>query len=92
MATTFSPIIKEDDYDAFRRIINADMPDTFDDWTYQRAEADLQYTPRGIAVRGIEVDPDGFVAYLRARWTKASRHELDNFAAHEVARQDRDKK
>jgi hypothetical protein len=91
VATTYSPIIKKDDYDAFRSLINSDMPDTFDEWAYQRGEADLQYTRRGLAVRRIEVHPDGFVAYLLAQRAKASRHELDSFAAQEAARQNRDK-
>jgi hypothetical protein len=92
MATHYSPIIRSEDYEAFRNLINADMPGTFDAWAYERAEADLQHTRRGLTVLSIEVNPDGFERYLRDHRAKASRHELDNFAFYEATRLDRDKK
>jgi hypothetical protein len=91
MSIFYSPIIKPDDYNSFRDIINSDMPNAFNEWTNQQAQADLQHAKSGINVKGIEVDPDKFRDYLRAAGAKATRHELNNFAFHQ-ATLNRDKK
>jgi hypothetical protein len=80
MAIFCRPTIAKTDYDAFLRIINADMPYTFDIWAYQQSKLAGEKLASGITVRSIEVYPDEFVAYLTKRGRRASRHELDSFA------------
>lgn len=82
MAIFFLPSIKTEDYDAFRRIINADFPDTLDVWAYETSKRVAQITGSGGAARLIEVNPDEFTSYLRNHGRRANRNELDNFAVH----------
>ncbi len=80
MAIYFLPTIKREDYDAFRRIIYPDFPDSFEEWANELSKLAAQHLGQGSTARSIEVNPDEFVAYLARRRTSGSRHELYNFA------------
>ena len=82
MAIFFLPAIKPRDYDAFRRIINADFPDTIDGWAYEVSKRTSQIVGSGGTARFVEIDPDEFTAYLRSHGRRADRDELYNFAVH----------
>ena len=73
MAIYFLPSIKCEDYDAFRRIIYPDFPDTFDEWANDISKLAAQHLGQGSTARSIEVDPDEFAAYLTRRRTSGSR-------------------
>jgi hypothetical protein len=82
MAIFFVPSIKSDDYDAFRRIIGSDLPDSFDVWANEQSKLIAERLGSGGVTRSIEVNPDEFAAHLRRSGRSASRHELNNFAFH----------
>jgi hypothetical protein len=67
MDSTVLPIIASKDYEAFRTILKADIPDTFDKWLDLRAEWRAIHVERGGgSVIDIKLDPDQFSRYLLA--------------------------
>ncbi|HME86487.1 MAG TPA: hypothetical protein VKG91_18575 [Roseiarcus sp.] len=80
MAIHVFPVIRGEDYDSFRRIIDADFPNTFDEWLNQQSQLAAQKLGSGFTIRHIEVHPDEFTDFLRKSGRRASRHALDNFA------------
>lgn len=87
MIIRFQPRIAPEDYDAFRRILNDHLPDTYDEWlqlTSQKA-SDLQ--GKGYIVEEVEIEPDEFVGYARAYRAPYNLHSLENILAEKTRRQ-----
>jgi len=75
------PKIAAKDYDAFRRIINADFPYTYDEWLKLMAERRLEHERRQFIAREIEVNPDEFTRYCRAKGSSYNLKTLEDFTA-----------
>jgi hypothetical protein len=58
------PIIRADDYDAFRRIPTRDLPDTYNEWLKLIAERRLERGRLGFQVVEIQVNSGEFTRYL----------------------------
>lgn len=80
MATKFIPTIRKTDYDSFRRIINRDLPNTYDEWLNLAAKITADNGGRGHVSNSVEVNPDEFAKYLRAVGGDANLHFLERFA------------
>jgi hypothetical protein len=82
MSIHFEPEIEPQDYDAFRRMPNSNLPDTYDEWNYllnhERARILIQ---PGNSVRRLKVEPDEFARHCRATGTACDLQNLRNFVA-----------
>lgn len=87
MATRFAPLILRDDYDAFRRLLNDDLPNTYDEWSETQNQEILQLVKAGITCRNIKINPDEFAAYCRAVGQSPNRYLLNDFVVAESRRQ-----
>lgn len=76
----FIPTIAKHDYEAFRRILNLHLPDTYDEWFYLTNKRSLENEAMGNTSQPVEVHPDEFSRYCRAMKATADRHGLDSFA------------
>jgi hypothetical protein len=75
----WSPLIRREDYDAFRRLAGADFPDSYDVWFNLASKEDLQRTRVGYRVEQRQVDPDEFARYCSAYKTRADGISLAQF-------------
>jgi gluconate kinase len=90
MATQYLPIIREEDYEAFRRLLGQNLPGAYDDWNYLSGDRQHQIARSGHIARGIELHPDEFTMWLSARREDATLNALDNFAFHKGSAVERD--
>jgi hypothetical protein len=79
MATQYLPIIQQKDFEAFRRILGNDIPDTYDEWCNFSADRGLTVTRQGHVAISIEADPYEFAAWLATDKTQRGLNGLDNF-------------
>jgi hypothetical protein len=80
MATVYLPLIQAKDFETFRAMLGADLPDAYDDWRNLVADRSHNVARGGHVARGIEVNPDEFAVWLTAHGTDRSAKGLDNFA------------
>ena len=73
------PLIRADDYDAFRAIPTLDLPDTYDEWLQLFSERKLEHAQRGFRIIEVEINSGEFTRYLRAKGTSANLQILRNF-------------
>jgi hypothetical protein len=76
----FLPLIDPNDYDAFQRILNHALPDTYDEWgeVHVRQAADI--LGEGNEYREVQVYPVEFARYCTTRRTSPSIRLLYEFA------------
>jgi hypothetical protein len=80
------PKIARHDYEPFRRLIIADLPDTYDEWLKLMEQARLENERRRVVVRAIEINFHEFVRYC---WAKRCAHNiksLENFTIEKAGR------
>ena len=63
------PVIRPEDYDAFRREVGSDLADTYDEWLDLHREQVDEARRRGDPVAEIEVKLDEFIGFCRATGT-----------------------
>jgi hypothetical protein len=80
MATLFVPQIAEQDYESIRRLLNRDIPDTYDKWLNLIFECVTNNQATGHISETIDIDPNEFGRYLRATGAEANLQGLRNFA------------
>lgn len=80
MAAMFIPTIAPADYQAFRRLIDRDLPDTYDEWLDLANKGSLDNIGKGHVSEPVDVDPNEFVRFVRATGASANLHWLYNFA------------
>jgi hypothetical protein len=73
------PKIAEHDYDAFRRLIDRDLPNTYKEWLTLMEQARLENERRQIIVRTIEIDFHEFARYCWAKRYAYNIKALENF-------------
>jgi hypothetical protein len=80
MAIFIDPDTSKEDFEALRRIPNADFPDTYNEWLdlLSKEAARLVVTP-GNTIRRIKVDPDEFRRHCAATRRAPNLQELRNF-------------
>ena len=57
MAEAPRAIIRKEDFVSFRRILGAQLPDTYQEWQYRTDNENLKIAASGHAVKGKEIDP-----------------------------------
>jgi hypothetical protein len=87
MATFYQPLIRSEDYQAFRRLLQADLPDSFEVWGEMRFERLAKLRNAGHDTPDIEVNPTEFIAHCHATGQNPSLHALWNFAFDVAQRQ-----
>jgi hypothetical protein len=75
----FIPTILKHHYEAFRKVLGRDLPDTYNEWLYLTNKRSLENAATGNISQAIEVDPNEFVRYQRATGASTDLHSLDNF-------------
>jgi hypothetical protein len=86
MATYPVPLIRRQDYEAFRGIPTRNLPDTFDQWQYKHAEQAAHITGGGHIAEYIEIDPQEFADFCHATGQEASLQTIRFFAEEQFRR------
>ncbi len=73
------PLLTSDDYEAFRRILGAHLPDAYDKWLQLHTHDVTEHRRVGRAVREVKVDPHEFADFLHARGHVANLKTLREF-------------
>jgi hypothetical protein len=81
VATFFLAEILPEHYDAFRKILNQSLPDSFDAWSYRQSERVATRAGKGHAVYEVKVNPDEFTRYCGATNSVRDLQSLDRFAS-----------
>jgi hypothetical protein len=83
MPTFYFPKLPADSYQTVRRLMNADMPETFAQWKQQQTskkdEHCREWYPFGICV-DVEVTPDEFIQFCAAIGYSRTQQALDRLA------------
>jgi hypothetical protein len=82
------PRIASEDYDAFRRILNDHIPDTYDKWLYLASEKTTNLRGKGYVVCEVEVKPDKFARYCNTGSAPRNLHTLEAFSAEQARLKD----
>jgi hypothetical protein len=67
VAMHIMPIIRPSDYDAFRSILNDQLPDTYGEWLQSYMESQKKFRHFREPYRGIEIYPQEFVNFCLSR-------------------------
>jgi hypothetical protein len=79
------PKIARNDYESFRGLMNADLPDTYGEWVKLMEWARLENERRQVIVRAIEINFHEFVRYCWARRCAYNIKALENFTIEKAA-------
>jgi hypothetical protein len=80
MITFPEPVIRRENYPAFRNLIR-ELPDSYERWLDERHRESANEIGHGHAVERVQVEPIEFANYLAAIGEKGTYHLLRNFAA-----------
>ena len=80
MYTTILADILAADYEAFRRLMPLNLPDTFNEWRHEMDKREAQTISGGNDFKKIIVKPDEFIRYCTDRAMTCDRHSLNAFA------------
>jgi len=80
MSIKFIPTIAKADYESFRRVINRNLPNTYDEWLYLAAKVSADNVSKGNISNPVELNPDEFRRYCTATGAAPDLQALDNFA------------
>jgi hypothetical protein len=89
MDEVFLPIIRLKDYDAFWRLTNGDMPDTYEEWLDLHKQSKTERRQRGGVVIDVEVYPNEFAGFCTERHIDPDAKSLGDYALEEARRQRR---
>jgi len=64
VASFFVAAIPPEHYDSFKRVLNQNLPDTFDLWSFRHSEKMAARTRHGQTIYEVKVDPDEFTRFL----------------------------
>lgn len=81
MATFFLAEILPEHYDSFRKVLNQNLSDNFDAWSYRHSERIAARTGKGHVVYEVKVNPDEFTRYCQATNSVHDLQSLDRFAS-----------
>lgn len=93
MATQYLPLIHEKDFEAFRRLLGPNLPDTYDGWRQlsdDRALKVVKFTGGNHHAVLIEADPDEFATWPPAEGKRHTLHDLDRYIDAKASRRERD--
>jgi hypothetical protein len=73
-------LINPGDYDSFRRILDPDCPNTYDEWSDLHVKQLADLLARGETYREIQVNPDEFIRFCASRKATPNYQLLRDFA------------
>jgi hypothetical protein len=79
------PLISPRDYDAFSRLNDTDLPDTYEEWLRLHAEMKSQSSVNGYIVEAHQIEPREFVRYCSPRGMAPNRNSLLIFVGEKAA-------
>ncbi len=91
MARVPLPLIRSPEYDGFKRIPTRGLPGTFPEWDKACGQAALQISRSGDQPVRVEVSPNEFAAFCRARKKPADLQGIRDFVAERFAREEFEK-
>ena len=80
MAIFHVPILRRDQYEAFRREVGPDLADTYDEWLKLIGDRRTEALRRGETLVEVEVNFDKFIEFCRTRGTSPNLKTLRDFA------------
>ena len=80
MAISIAPDIAEADYPAFRAILDAEIPATYQEWLSLKAAHDDEKLKASFEVKSVRVGPEEFKAYCDDIMRHPDRRALWDFA------------
>jgi hypothetical protein len=80
MVDVFTPIIRPEEYEAFRAILDNEIPDTYNEWRDLILDRGNKMIADGERPIGIDVNPHEFAAWLPTRWDQRTANGLFAFA------------
>jgi hypothetical protein len=86
MTPEYLPLIASHDYEAFRRILDTDLPNTYNEWLQVHTDHRSDLERKGVIVGEIEVYPDEFARFVRDHGNVANITVLRNFVIEKVGR------
>jgi hypothetical protein len=79
------PLISQRDYDAFSRLNDSDLPETYDGWLKVHARMIVQGSQTGYILEQRQVDPREFVRYCSPRGLVPNMNSLLIFVREKAA-------
>lgn len=76
MATICFPTIKQNDFETFRRLINEDFPNTYDEWLDLARKKGDKFAESGNTIEDVEIEPNEFSRFLRTTGTSPDLQSL----------------
>ena len=83
----FIPVIDTSDYDAFQRILNNSLPDTYDEWGEVHVKEAADILGQGNEYCEVQVYPVEFARYCTTRRTSPTIRLLYEFAMEKASSQ-----
>jgi len=80
MGVIFLPLINPDEYDAFQRILNNALPDTYDEWGALHVKEAADILGEGNEYCEVQVSPVEFARFCTTRRTSPNLKLLYEFA------------
>ena len=80
MATFFVAVISPEHYNSFRKVLDQNLPETFDLWSYRHSDRIAARTGKGHMVYEVKVDPDESTRSCTATNSAHDLQSLDRFA------------
>jgi hypothetical protein len=80
MAIFHLATIAEDDFKAFRRLMDGNFPNTYQEWLQLRFNQGHAMKAQGYEIVAVEVSSDEFARYCNATGAKGNVHSLRGFA------------
>ena len=85
MPAFFLAVIAPEHYESFKKILNQDLPSTFDAWSYRHSERVANRTGKGHAVYEVRANPEEFSRYCHATNSVHDLQSLDRFASEKAS-------
>ena len=79
MVIAYLPILTEQNYESFRRILQ-DAPTTFKEWEHYQMQKSADFGGKGWNVQHVEINLDDFKRDCGTTDAPYNLHSLDNFA------------
>ena len=80
MAIFFVAVIPPEHYDSFKKVLNQNLPDSFDVWSFRHSERIATRTGKGQTIYEVKVSPDEFKRFCDATNSVHNLQSLDRFA------------
>jgi hypothetical protein len=81
----FLAAISREHYESFKKILNQELSESFDVWSYRHSERVANRSAKGHAVYEVIVNPEEFSRYCQATNSVHNLQSLDRFASEKAS-------